>query len=119
MTKEYESGSVVPKLHSKEKSGEPRLHRLPYSRKLHEQAQKIKQQIAKGGKFYVEMKNVDMKGQGQGKGKGKGQGQGKGREGKGKGQKGDGGSLSQEQDPIFHELPPPHFIPKDDDEIIN
>jgi len=116
MTKEYKSKSSIPLLHNKEKSDDPRLHRLPYSREMHKQAQDIQKKIAAGGKYYGEMKDGKMEGKGEGKGKGSGQGKGgdgKG-EGKGKsGQKGDGGSLSQEQDPIFHELPPPYFIPKD------
>jgi hypothetical protein len=95
-------------LHSKKKSDEPRLYIMPYSRKMHEQAEGIKKQIASGKPFYGEM----LKGKGKGEGKGKGKGEGKGK-GKGKGPKGEGkgegqgdGDLSNEQDPIFHELPP-------------
>lgn len=117
LTKEYNE-SLIPKLHNKEESGEPRLHRLPYSRNLHEQAMKIQKQIAGGGKFYGEMKENEMQGEGQnGQGNGRNQGQGKGK-GKGQSREGKGsqlgdGSLSQEQEFIFHELPPPYFIPKE------
>ena len=98
----------LPLLHTKKQSDEPRLHTVPYSREMHEQAEGIKKQIASGKPYYGEMK----KGEGEGKGKGDGKGKGKGKggkgpkgEGEGKGQGGDG-DLSNEQDPIFHELPP-------------
>lgn len=116
MTEDYKTASSpIPLLHNKEQSDDPRLHRLPYSREMHKQAQDIQKKIAFGGKYYGEMKDGKMKGKGEGNGKagngkGKGEGQGNGKTG---GKKGDGGSLSQEQDPIFHELPPPYFIPKD------
>jgi len=94
----------IPILHSKKKSDEPRLHIMPYSRGMHEQAEAIKKQIASGKPFYGEMKKGKMKGEGEGEGEGKGKGKGKGKgDGKGKGTTGD---LSNKQDPIFHELPP-------------
>lgn len=114
MTKEYNSASSIPLLHNKEKSNDPRLHRLPYSREMHKQAQDIQNKIASGEKYYGEMKGGKMKSggkgkEGEGKGKSNGKGNGKGKTGE---QEGDGGSLSQKQDLIFHELPPPYFIPK-------
>jgi len=107
--------SSIPILHNKEASNEPRLHKLPYTRELHEQAMKIQKKIGAGGKFYGEMSKDGMKGKGKGDGKGgKGKGKGgKGPKGEGNGEgTGDGGDLSNEQDPIFHELPPPHFPQK-------
>jgi len=113
--KKEDKQNKIPILHSKGKNNEARLYSLPYSRQMHEQAEKIKQQIAKGKPFYGEIKDGVAKGlQGKGEGeKGKGGQQGQGKKGKGDGQKGDGGSLSNKQDPIFHELPPPVFQRKD------
>lgn len=93
--------SNIPILHNKDKSNEPRLHRLPYTREMHEQAVKIQKKIGAGGKFFGEIKGKGIKGQNKGKGKGR-----SGAEGK------NGGSLSNEQLPIFHELPPPYFPQK-------
>lgn len=106
------------KLHTKEMSGDPRVYEIPYSRKMHEQAQQIKQMIAQGGKFYGRMgKEGEMgeAGKGEGKGKGKG-GKGKGSKGIGKGKAGKGGEGSfsrDDRDPMFYELPPPVFPEKD------
>ena len=77
---------------------EPRAYRLNYSRELHERSQEAVGKIKNG-------EGVGGKNNGQGKGKGEGDGKGKGN-GDGKnGQKG-GGSLSNSDDIIFHELPP-------------
>lgn len=112
--------SVVLRFHTKNSSSEPRLYKVPYSRKLHEQAAKIKKHLAKGGKFHGQLQKDGFKGdgksgKGQGKGKGQGQGKGKGngRKGKGQGKDGNGGSLSQEQEMMFHQLPAPHYQNKD------
>ena len=110
---ELKNKSRIPLLHSKDKSNEPRIHELPYSRELHKQSIQIQKKIAAGGKFYGEMKARGKGLKGKGEGKGKGKGQGRGRDGQGKNGNGrSGGSLSNEQDPIFHELPPPYFPPK-------
>lgn len=107
--KKTKSGKFI--LHNKGTSDEPRLHTIPYSRKMHEQAEGIKKQIAAGKPFYGEVKKgggVGEAGKGKGKGKGEGKGRGRGKGGKGRGKgSGRGGDLSNEQDPIFHELPPP------------
>ena len=103
--------SDIPLLHNKGQSNEPRIHRLPYTRELHLQAVQIQKKIAAGGRFFGEMKGrgqgIKVSGKGNGNGKGKGKGRGRGKEGVN-----DGGSLSNEQDPIFHELPPPYFPQK-------
>ena len=125
---EKTGNSFILRFHTKNSQNEPRLYKVPYSRKLHEQAEKIKKHLAKGGKFAGQLSKQNFKGEGKGKdgegqGKGKGQGQGKGkgkgkagREGKGKGRgKGDGGSLSQDQEFMFHQLPPPRYQSKDYD----
>lgn len=108
--------SIIVRLHTKESSDEPRIHKIPYSRKTHQQAAAIKKQIASGRPFFGEIKKEGIQGpQGKGKGQGKGQGKSKGgREGKGKnkGMNG-GGSISQEQEMMFHQLPAPSFQSKD------
>jgi hypothetical protein len=114
--------SFYMRLHHKELEEEPRLYKLPYSRGMHVQSEMIKGTIAKGGRFFA---GIEAKGQGQGqpgqgkpgKGKGKGQGQGKGKPGQGK--DGRGGSLSQEQEFVFHELPPPVFPEKDPQPVLS
>lgn len=106
--KKLENG--LPILHKKGEKNEPRLHVLPYNRAMHKQAGNIQKQIAKGKPFYGEIKKGKLKGQGNGKKGGKG-GKGKGGkmkgQGKNSGRTGNGFDLSNEQDPIFHELPPP------------
>ena len=89
---------------SKEFENVPRVHKTGYSRERHQQAAKIQAKIGKGGKYY------GKKGKGTG-GEGEGQGLPGGNEGKNKEGKGMG-SLSQEQDYVFHELPPPSFPEK-------
>jgi hypothetical protein len=95
---------------------EPRLYRLPYSRKLHEELQKnVIPSLQKGqivrGKF-------SKIGKGQGKGKGEGEGEeGDGKDGRGKNGKGGkpgskGGSESMEQEYMFYLLPPSYFLQK-------
>jgi len=99
------SESYYLKFHYKELEEEPRLHKLPYSRMLHEQAMQIQNLIKQGESFFGQMKKGGIEGEGKGEGKGKGN-KDNGREGKG-GKKGEGGDLSQRQDPIFHRLPSP------------
>ena len=72
---------------------EPRAYRLNCSKELHERSQAALGKI-KGGE------SVGGKNEGQGKGKGKG-GKGNGKNGKE-----GGGSLSNSDDIIFHDLPP-------------
>lgn len=118
------------------RAGVPRVHKLPYSRELHQQSLKIQKQIGQGRRFFAKFKKNGMEGSdacdacggsgkkgGEGKGKG---GSGSGEKcdkcggtgkhkgfGKGKGKGvGDGGSLSRETDGIFHELPPPNLPQK-------
>jgi len=99
------------KFHTKDEDGESRVHILPYSDQLRDEAQKIMERLKKGGRFMASKGKGKGIGKGKGEGKGKGKGRGNGRRGKGDG-KGKGGSLSQQQEPIFHELPPPKYPDK-------
>lgn len=96
---------------SKKREIEPRAYRLPFTEQMREQASLISRMLKAGKPVVGERKNVAGKsGTGEGKdGNGQGNGEGtKGREGRGKiGQGGRGGSLSQEQEFMFYELPPP------------
>jgi len=87
---------------SKKPLDKPRLYQLPYSRSMHEQTEGILEKLKKGERY---MATLGGKGQGDEEGKGDGEAGGKGREGGSKSGAG-GGSLSQQQDPVFHELPP-------------
>ena len=81
---------------------EPRAYRLNYSRELHERSQEALGKIKNG-------EGVGGKNNGRGKGKGEGEGDGKGKgKGNGDGKNGQagGGSLSNSDDIIFHNLPP-------------
>ena len=90
---------------SKKPLDKPRLYQLPYSRSTHEQTEAILERLKKGERY---MATLD--GEGQGKEGEESDKAGEGREGEGKsGESGDG-SLSQQQDPVFHELPP-HKLP--------
>lgn len=100
-------------LHSKEKNNKVRLYSIPYSRKMHEQAEAIQKQIASGKPFYGELKKAEKGKEGEGEGEGEvKQGEmGEGKQGEmGEGKR--GGSLSNEQEFILHQLPPPVFIQK-------
>jgi len=117
---EKTSSSFILRFHTKDSQNEPRLYKVPYSRKLHEQAMKIKQHLAKGGKFAGQLSKQQFKGKGQGKGEGKGKGKGEGkggRDGKGRSSNkdGNGGSMSQDQEFMFHQLPPPRYQSKNYD----
>ena len=79
---------------------EPRAYRLSYSQELHKISQEALDKLRKG--IMVGGRN---RGKGKGKGKGKGDGKGKGG-GKDKGGGKGGGSLSNSDDIIFHDLPP-------------
>jgi len=106
-TKTFTIDSLKPffvVLHQRDQIKEPRLHQLPYSRSGHQQANEIQNIIKDGGKFF----GTTNKG-GTGK---------EGQNGNGDGSNsGDGGSLSQEQVPMFYQLPPPHFPAKDEHSI--
>lgn len=111
-------GTTAPllgvQLHSKEKSGEPRLYKLPYSREMHEQAKGIKEMIGKGGRFYGRLGKAGEGGMSQLDADGKkGSGKGKGRPGQGRPNGEGGGSISEGQEFVFHELPPPLFPDKE------
>lgn len=83
------------------KRKEPRVYKLPYSEQMHQKLAKAMQQLAQGKDVIGEKKGSGQKGQ-------------EGQEGKGgkEGQKGYG-SLSNEQDFIFYDLPPAVLPPKD------
>jgi len=94
---------------SKDVSKGSRLYKLPYNRAMHEQVPGILGKIKRGERYIATMGN-GVGGDGQGEGEGEGEGligrQGQGQEGQGQ------GSHSQEQDPVFHQLPPSRFPPK-------
>ena len=98
----------------KKNSAEPRSYRVSYSHDLHEKLAKLQTMIAKGktviGKNNGKGFGIDEEGQTNGKdGKGK---KGKGAGGKAGEQQGSGGSLSQQQDFMFYELPAPKLPEK-------
>ena len=103
-------GSIKVWAQDVKKPRKNKLYQIPYSRKTHEQAMGILK-LLKAGKVFM----ATMNGKGEGFGEGKGKGKGKGRKGKGKGD-GKGGSISQDQVPMFYELPPPKFTDKITDE---
>ena len=95
---------LVRLLGDKPEKIEPRLFRLPYSRKLHEQLQKeILPRLAKGQTIRGRL----TKGNPNGKNKG-----GLGKKGEVKGKEKGGGSESLNTDYQFYELPPSYFSPK-------
>lgn len=106
----------------KETTNGPRVYRIPYNRNTHEQLQKALEGIKKGKRFVGENKGKGIGDASEGEeGEGKdGQGKGKGKpgyekDGQGKGQ-GDGEfDFSQQQDIIFHELPPALLPPKNEE----
>lgn len=83
----------------KQSVDDPRAYKLKYSREMHKQAIQTMQKIAKGEKVYGEM----QEGEGQGQGQKSEKNVKDGKDGK------DQGSLSQEQEMMFHQLPPPYF----------
>lgn len=110
-----ETHSWYLKLYHKQLAKEPRVHKLPYSRPLHEQGEQIKSKIAKGERFFGEMDENMEEGIGQEKdGKG-GKGGKKGMPGE-EGEEGGGGRAEAyhgpRQDFILHELPPPSYPEK-------
>lgn len=107
---------VNPLLHPftpRKNSAEPRSYRLPYDRDMHEKLNVMQSMITKG-KTVIGKKNgkgIGTEEDGQGKGGGK-DGKGKGAGGIAGNQKGSGGSLSQQQDFMFYELPAPKLPEK-------
>ena len=107
-------------LHAKSKeAGVPRVHEVPYSKELHQQANKAMGKIGKGGKFFGS-KDGGKGGIGDGDGDGNGKG---GKGGKGKGKKGQGqngkngrggGGMTENADEFnLYELPPPSYPVKE------
>ena len=92
--------SIFP-LSKNKNINQPRVYKLPYSEDMHEKLTKVMKQMAQG-------KGVRGEKSGEGGEKGE-KGNGKNGEKKGKGY----GSLSQEQDYIFYELPPAKLPEKD------
>lgn len=103
---------------SKKRSSEPRAYRLPYSEQMKEQLAQVSKMMKSGKSVVGERNNLlgkngegeggNGKGEGEGEGKGKGQGRIGGEAGKSEGN----GSLSQEQEFMFYELPVPKFSDK-------
>jgi len=81
--------------------GKSRLYTLPYSRNAHEQSENILTRL-KNGESVIASKGKPGEGEGEGE---EGNSQA-GREGEGTGEGSSDGSISQEQDYIFHILPP-------------
>ena len=97
----------------KEMTDKPRVYKIPYDRNTHEQLQKALEGMKKGKRFVGENKGQGKFGEaGEGKNKGgkpgqNNNGKSKGYEKQGKGMNGNGEfDFSQEQDLVFHELPP-------------
>lgn len=108
-----EVNPVLQPFTPKKNAAEPRSYRLPYTRELHENLSKAMKSVAKGGTVVGKGRsksfgNESKEGKDGGDGKGKG-----GSERKGQGNKnGSGGSLSQDQEFMFYELPPPKLPEK-------
>lgn len=100
--------------HTKKQENEPRLYSIPYSKDLHQQANKIIENYLKKGKpFMGTMKGPESQDKGNGKGKGKGKGKGGGPKGNGENGRGQGSfSRDNAPPPMFYELPPPKFPEK-------
>lgn len=98
---------------SKKREIEPRAYRLVYTEQRREQATQISRMLKAGKPVVGERKNLAGQGGKEGEkgenGNGQGNGNGlKGRNGQGRnGKNAGGGSLSQEQEFMFYELPPP------------
>ena len=101
------------RLHTRDLGREPRIFKLPYSRRLHEQSGKIQEMISAGGRFFGYLGAAGPGGAPGGR-------SGKGREGaaglpgtEGEGAERAGGAAPpSRQDYIFHELPPPKLPEK-------
>lgn len=126
--KEKEPNRWLINFSAKKAKWEPRSHQTEYSRQLHEEAMMALEMIKEGKMVMGTRKGVEraVKGEGEGDGKdgfgsgdgngnGQGTGQGAGRgEGYGKDGSGDGegGGMSENNDSVFHILPPPMLPPK-------
>jgi len=110
-TKDEDDEVVLIPLHSYENSNAPRAYKLPYTKQGHEQAQGMKAQLMAGKPVFGTTKKPGGEGK-EGEGEGEGEGKGQGREGEGGEGEGDG-SLSQDQEPMFYELPPAKFLDKE------
>lgn len=86
---------------SKKSDSEPRVHRIPYSEKLHQELMQVMQKIRQGKTVVGSAKSGKLGEEGGEGGDGDGKGKGKGRNGKGR-----DGSMSQEQEFMFYDLPP-------------
>lgn len=104
--KKEEINSYVQPFIAKHNDTEPRVYRLPYSEKTHQELIKAMQRIREGKTVVGSSKKLSGDGdekqgkQGKGKGKGKEKGKQGDLEGEGK------GSLSQKQEFMFYDLPP-------------
>ena len=87
---------------------EPRAYRLPYSRKMHEDAERARGMIKNGKPVIISKRG--LKG-GEGDGDGDGEGDGDGRPG-GRGQPGAGGRRVDDPQFDIYEMPPGHLAPK-------
>lgn len=102
---------------SKKRPSEPRAYRLPYTQDLKQQLAQASKMMKAGKPVVGERNKLMGKGEGQGQGKGKGKGQAKAQgQGKGQGKENyggkQGGSMSQDQEFMFYELPPPKLPEK-------
>jgi hypothetical protein len=102
------------RLHRKGEGPEPRIHKLPYSRPLHEQALDIQEKIMEGKRFFGVMKEgIPGEGGKPGRGTGrKGEADGEDLGTADGGETGGGAPHAVHQDYVFHELPPPRFPEK-------
>ncbi len=107
--------NVVSVLGYEAEPGTPRSHQMPYTRERHKAMHKVQGLLKKGKTVTGQRKGggggewgVGKKGQGKGNGKGKG---GNGKQGQGRG----GGSISvgQDEEFIYHTIPPSKIIRKE------
>lgn len=103
---------------SKKRSSEPRAYRLPFTEQMKKQLSQVSKMMKAGKAVVGEKNNLLGKGNGEGEnGDGNGDGQGEGKNQGRPGLDGEGtegfGSISQDQEFMFYELPPPKFPNKD------
>lgn len=128
--KEDKTNKWVVSFSAKKDSIEPRSFRVPYSRQLHKEAAKAQAMLRAGKPVVGTREGIEKallgedgkcdKCNGTGKcngGKcdkcgGTGKGDGKGGKGDEEGRKGNAGSMSKNNDSVFHILPPPLLSPK-------
>jgi hypothetical protein len=107
---EGDSKTVFETLTYDAKPGEVRVHRIKYSRIVHERLNGVMGALRRG---IPVMGGKALRGEGEGDGQGNNQGKGQG-EGGDKDGTGKGAGFSQEQEPHFYVLPPSMRIPKGD-----